>query len=316
MRIAYVGNFEPEFSTENDVRHAFEYLGHEVDPVQENKTPSSSLFTAAREADLLLWTSTWDDAVPLEVAQEVFAGCRERGVPTATYHLDVFFGVSREGRNWKRNPMMHTDFVCTAEGGHEELFAEAGIKHHWLRAGVRHTACHPGTPRAEYACDVALTGSDGHHYHPEWKYRIELVDELEKMCARRGWTFKNPGGREEKVPRGEEMNDFYASASVTVGDSLCLDFEKSMYWSDRAYEAPGRGGLLIMPQIDALAQDYDDQMEMYPWYDWEKLEWLISTYLTSPQLRAVSKMKTWDIATERHTYVQRMGELLRIVGLT
>ena len=34
-KIAYVGNFEPEFSTENDVRKAFEALGYEVIKLQE-----------------------------------------------------------------------------------------------------------------------------------------------------------------------------------------------------------------------------------------------------------------------------------------
>jgi hypothetical protein len=39
MKIGYIGNFEPEWSTENDVRKAFEHLGHEVVKLQEDKTP-------------------------------------------------------------------------------------------------------------------------------------------------------------------------------------------------------------------------------------------------------------------------------------
>lgn len=314
-RLAYVGNFEPEYSTENDVRAAFTHMGWDVDPLQENKITPDQLLRAAREADLLLWTSTWDDAVELSAAQYVFDDCRARGVPTATYHLDVFHGVARGGRNWRANPMMHTDFVCTADGDHEEEFKRDGINHVWLRPGVRHTACHPGTARKQYICDVAFVGSDGHNYHPEWRYRRDLVDWLEHTCDRHGWSFRNPGGREEKVQRSEDMNDFYASVKVTVGDSLCLYREEARYWSDRAYEAPGRGGFLIMPRITALDEDYHGTLPMYGWDDWDELEWLIGRYIERADIRARIKRATWDIVCSDHTYVRRMQELLKVVGL-
>ena len=94
-----------------------------------------------------------------------------------------------------------------------------------------------GTFKEEYACDVAFVGSNGEGYHTDvWTYRKELVDYIRLMCQRHGWSFKNPGGDEPKIARGEQMNDFYASAKVTIGDSLCLKKENSHYWSDRVDE--------------------------------------------------------------------------------
>ena len=52
MRVAYIGNFEPEYSTENDVRKAFEKLGHQVIKRQENQLDVNQL--RAYDYDLLL----------------------------------------------------------------------------------------------------------------------------------------------------------------------------------------------------------------------------------------------------------------------
>ena len=37
MRILQIGNFEPEFSTENDLLHALRVLGHDIMILQEQK---------------------------------------------------------------------------------------------------------------------------------------------------------------------------------------------------------------------------------------------------------------------------------------
>jgi hypothetical protein len=165
--------------------------------------------------------------------------------------------------------MFQTAHVFTADGSHQEQWKAIGVNHHWLRPGVRYDAVHKGTYRPEYACDVAFVGSNGDGYHVSaWPYRKQLLVELRAICARNRWSFRNPGGDDPKIERDDRLNDFYASAKVTVGDSLCLEREKTLYWSDRALEAPARSGLLVMPQLDFLAQDYEQQMPMYRWGDW------------------------------------------------
>lgn len=313
LRVAYVSNGQPEWSTENDVRLAFEHLGHDVTMLQENKITPEQLRDAALESDLLLWTGTWGDAIPLADALDVFHACAKQGIPTATLHLDTFWVTDRGGRKWWREPMFHTAHVFTADGDHQDEWKALGVNHHWLRPAVRHSAAFIGEARDEYTCDVAFVGSNGQGYHEDcWTYRKDLVDWLREMCRARGWSFRNPGGDEPKVDRGD-MNDFYASAKVTVGDSLCPLKEKSHYWSDRAYEAPGRGGLLIMPMIEALSNDYDRELPMYEWGNWHDLEKRIEAFLASPEERSMTTKACFDIASERHTYVNRVQELLAVV---
>jgi hypothetical protein len=317
VKLAYIGNAEPEFSTENDVRRAFVHLGWDVQMLQENRATWHQVREAALSSDLVLITSTWDDAQPLLQTIETFRLCGLKGIPTATLHLDVFHGSDRGLRNWKCNPMFFSAFVFTADGSHQREWELLGVNHKWLRPAVRHDAVHNGKFRPEYACDVAFVGSNGIGYHQEvWPYRKELMQQLRALCRRNGWSFRNPGGDDPKIDRGEDMNDFYASAKVTVGDSLCLEREKTLYVSDRAYECPGRGGLVLMPQLDFLDDDYAGHLPMYKWGDWDDLEHKIRHYLTNEADNRAVRKETQAIVVGRHTYVSRIEELLRQVGLS
>lgn len=317
MRVAYVGNFVGvPYSTENDVRKAFEYLGHEVIPLQENQTNPSKILGEALRSDLLLITSTWDNALPLHNMLDVFKRCADQGIPTATLHLDAFWSTPRNGRKWWLNPMFHTAYLFTADGDHEEKWKALGKNHIWLPPAVRHDACHFGEYREEYACDVAFVGSNGQGYHEDvWPYRKELVDNLRAMCKKNGWSFKNPGGDDPKISRGDDLNDFYASAKVTVGDSLCLKKQDSKYWSDRVPEATGRGGFLIMPEINKLDKLYNLHLPQYSWGDWFKVEQYIGYYLENVDDRLDRVKNCQSITAKNHTYVSRVNEILKTIGL-
>lgn len=319
--VTYVGNFEPEFSTENDVRKAFEHLGWQVTCVQENKTHPDLLQHEAFKSNLLLWTGTWDDAQPLKESLDTFYKCAKAGVPTATYHLDIFHGLSRGDRKWWLHPMFHTRHVFTADGDHDAEWEKMAVEHHWLPPAIRHDAAHFGTPRKEYECDVAFVGSNGDGYHEDvWVYRRELIRKLREICQRRGWSFRNPGGEPDKpdmgkISRGEDMNDFYASAKVTVGDSLCLYKEDNTYFSDRVFEAPGRGGFLIMPFIDRLKVMLPP-MPMYSWGDWTNLESQVAYYLGHEADRNDKAKRMQEIVANKHTYVNRVEKMLQVMGLS
>lgn len=313
--VTYIGNFEPEWSTENDVRKAFEYLGWQVVMMQENKAEWFDIRKAALDSDLLLWTSTWDDAQPFYESIDTLRQCAMFNIPTAMLHLDLFWGLSRDNRQWWMNPMTFTRYLFTADGDNQSKWEDLGIEHHWLRPAIRHDAVHFGKFREEYACDVAFLGSNGEGYHEgEWPYRKELLKNLREMCARNLWSFKNPGGDEPKIERSEDRNDFYASAKVTVGDSLCLNKEKSLYCSDRVYEATGCGGLLIMPQIDFVDKDFDGRMPMYDWGNFSQLEDRIKYLLSDVSIRRRIKEANFKVTKNNHTYVHRVTELVRRVG--
>lgn len=317
LKISYIGNFEPEFSTENDVRKAFEYLGHEVIRLQENRINLSQVRQVALDSDMLLITSTWDNALDLRGMLDIFYECAKKGIPTATLHLDVFWGTGRGGRQWWLNPMFHTAFVFTVDGDHDIEWKNYGKNHVYLPPGIRHDAAHFGKFREEYACDVSFVGSNGSGYHEDvWPDRRILVDNLRAMCQRNGWIFKNPGGDNPKIMRSDDMNDFYASCKVSVGDSLCHLREKSRYWSDRLPEATGRGATLIMPQIDAITDIYGDSVAMYPWNDFAALEEKIKYLLDNPKVREEMSKKAQTISAKDHTYVNRIKIILKETSLS
>lgn len=315
MKIAYIGNFEPEFSTENDVRKAFEFLGHELIQLQENKVTPSHVRNIALTSDMLLITSTWDNALDLKEMLTIFKECAEKKIPTVTLHLDTFWGKSRGGRKWWLNPMFYTAFIFTADGDYQDEWLLYGKNHIWLPPAVRHDAVSEGNFREEYACDVAFVGSNGIGYHEDvWPDRKILVDNLREMCRKNNWIFKNPGGDEPKINRSTDMNDFYASAKVTVGDSLCLKKEKSKYWSDRVPEATGRGGFLIMPKIDALSKQ-GWNIPRYDWGDYEMLETMLKHFINQDSSREEIRKLNFNNTKENHTYVNRAQTILKTVGL-
>lgn len=324
LRIAYIGNFEPEYSTENDVRKAFEHLGHQVIKIQEDKTSWAHTREIALNTDMLLWTTTWEEengGQPLKESLETLRMCALKGIPTAAYHLDVFFGSDRGTRRWLVNPMFFVRYLFTASADHQAEWDKMGANHIWLRPGIRHDAAHFGTFRDEYACDVAFLGSNGIGYHESaWPYRRQLILALEDMCQRNGWKWRNPGGELDKpnagkVERNEDRNDFYASAKVTVGDSLCLLKEKSNYCSDRVYEATGCGGYLIMPKLDFVNRDFEGYLPMYDWGNFEQLEQIIKNSLESDETRQKVKDICQKITAANHTYVNRAESILQTVGL-
>jgi hypothetical protein len=310
MTIGYIGNFEPPYSTENDVRKAFESLGHKVIQLQENKIIDINTIP---EVDLLLITGTWD-SIPLLDWLDYIHLLALKNIPTATLHLDTFWNTSRGGRKWWTEVMFHTAYIFTADGDHQEKWKALGKNHIWLPPAVRYDATDKGVFNEQYSCDVAFVGSNGDGYHEDvWGYRKELLKNLRQICSRNGWTFRNPGGDEPKIDRNNDMNNFYASATVTVGDSLCLNKEKSLYWSDRVPEATGRNGLLIMPEIEALDDIYNGYLPMYRWGDWSDLENIIGYYLSQDQLRDKVKDEAWRITKDNHTYVNRAETIIKAI---
>src|SRR5215211_185489 len=143
MRVAYVGNHEPEFSTEQDVAKAFRALGHEVVELQENRSTWQQVRDAAFNSDLLFITGTWDEAQPLPQTLDTLRQCAMRGIPTATLHLDVFSGVTGVSANGGyircSSPAM-----CSRPMAVIKDWARLGVDPRWLRPAVRHDAVHKG----------------------------------------------------------------------------------------------------------------------------------------------------------------------------
>lgn len=304
--ITVVGNTSWRFNAEHDWVDAFRSLGLKTVFVDE-LADERSIVGAAADTRVLLWIGSRG-----RHDQDVMRRCGEHCV-TVAWHADLFWGLERDGR-WQQSAMWAAKHVFTADGGHDDLWQAMGVNHKWLLPGIREKwVDFRGRKRVErFMCDVAFVGSDGSRYHREWPYRAELLAVLRLMCEKNGWLFRNPGGSQNQINRNGRMSDFYACAKVTVGDSLCLDYAGSRYWSDRVYEATGRGGVLIMPQIDELEKQTGGWLPMYQWSDWWELETMVAGLLEDlgrqAELRSLGR--EWAATqTYRHRAIGMLQEL-------
>jgi hypothetical protein len=323
VKITYIGNFGPDWSTESHIAATLEDMGHEVVRAQERTTgialaaelhknhglgvgwTTSAIEAEAKRSDLLLWTRTWgiDDGAGL--LQRLAA----EGVPTVAYHLDLYAGLERS-KTLRSEPWWKCKHVFTPDGGSGDFWKTHGVNHHYLRPGVFHRECYLGEPDPKYKTDVAFVGSYG--YHPEWPYRRQLVDWLRETYRDRFRLFGSGGD----TVRGEALNRLYASTKVCVGDSLCKDFVHERYWSDRVHETPGRGGVLVMPRIVGLDECYVDGEEMafYEFGNFEALKSWIDELLENTELREKMRLAGHVRTKREHTYEHRLAEMFTVLA--
>lgn len=326
MRWGYVGNFEPDHSTENEVAKGLEENGHEVVRLQENQPATwetlrpASLLEAEGMFDVLLWTRTgwdwprtacgWTHGEADAIQRAALASMRSLGIPTVGYHLDRWWGLNREGQV-REEPFFRVDLLVTADGGHDELWEAEGVRHHWMPPGVSHLECGGGTHRPELAGDVAFVGSWRPGYHREWAHRPTLIRFLQQNYRRqlRLW----PQARRPAV-RGEQLRDLYTSTKVLVGDS-CLVNSSSRYWSDRIPETLGRGGFLLHPYVEGIEEHFTDgkHLRLWPLGDWSELRRLIDYYLAHDEERTAIAEEGRRHVLENHTYAVRMAQLEQLL---
>ncbi len=313
MNILYIGNFEPRHSTENHIASTLEDMGHRVTRIQEvgsNAVPAEHVSLILYQHDLLLWTRT-PPGLKGE-AQMMLKTAEHLGIATVAYHLDLYAGLQR----WvdvQNEPWWNCQYVFTADGGSDDFWKENGINHFWMPPGVWKEECYLADP-GQQRYDVIFTGQ--RNYHKEWSYRAELIDFLESEYGNRFRRFPMPG---EAAVRNHDLNVLYASARVVVGDSLCLGFDHPNYWSDRVPETIGRGGFLIMPEIEGLSDHYvtDNygKMELmtYTFGDFHELKITIDYYLDFDDEREAVRKAGFERTLADHTYHNRMEAMLQIV---
>jgi hypothetical protein len=250
LHIAYVGNFEPEHSTENHVAETLRRMGHQVLLFQENDAADWDRLADVMglvHLHMVLWTRTgWQPPIPNQVQLGMLEAARQADVPTVGFHLDRWWGLQRE-REVAEAPFFQCSLVATADGGHDAEWEAAGVNHVWLPPAIAEWQCGWGTPRPELTCDVAFVGS-WESYHDEWPWRAQMV---RLLAARYGDRFTTWPKRGQRAIRGSRLRDLYASTTVVVGDS-CLVGSSGRYWSDRVPETIGRGGLLVHPDVPGM----------------------------------------------------------------
>ena len=317
LRIGYIGNFDPEHSTENHVRQAIERVGHQCLPFQENQTETwTDLGAYDIDLDLVLWTRTgwdwphltgwsWEEATGRQ--RDLLAHLAGKSIPTVGFHLDRWWGLDREGQV-DVEPFFRCDLVCTADGGHPDKWEQAGVNHVWLPPGVSLAECER-TPRirAEYARTPLVWVGSWQHYHPEWQpYRRELIGQLRSRYRGKVGLYPKRG----RGIRGQPLCDLYNSAKIVIGDS-CLAGGATRYWSDRIPETVGRGGFLVHPWVDGLDEHFGpEHLATWPLGDWDALFAVVDHYLSDDGARDTIRRAGREHVMNHHTYERRVEQVI------
>jgi len=303
VKIAFLGNFKVDYTSETHHANSLQSLGHQVIRLQEAKTPASRIGEAATESDLFVWVHThgWDTPG----IRDVLTGLRDRRIPSLTYHLDLWRGLARE-RDIRSSPYWEIDHFFTVDALMADwLNANTPVKGHFIPAGVYDQDCYISDQPSKFANDVVFVGS--RRYHREWPWRPQLVTWLKQTYGRR-FTHIGPDGI--TALRGDDLNRMYANSKVAVGDTLCQNFDYPFYTSDRYFEAPGRGAFQIFPRIKGT--DWVD-MPRFTFGDFDELKALIDHYLTADDEREKLRHRCHTQVKEHHTYRVRWQQILETV---
>ena len=257
-KIAFLGNFQVDYSSETHHAKSLESIGHTVVKLQERHATAQEIYREASRCDLFIWVHTHGWKTPGNTGMDVvLAKLNRHGIPTMTYHLDLWFGLRRQQDLEKDNFYKTIGHFFTVDKLMADWFNEnTDVKGHFIPAGVYDKECyiHEDYNPNKFEHDVIFVGSKG--YHPEHPYRPQLIDYLKETYGKR---FLHVGGDGDTgTVRGDKLNKIYANSKVAVGDSLNIGFNYPYYTSDRMFESTGRGGFTIYPRIKGLEDLFTD----------------------------------------------------------
>jgi hypothetical protein len=310
--IVFLGNFEVPYSSENHHAKSLESLGHTVTKLQERQATSEQIFKKSLSSDLFIWVHTHKWKTPGSMSMiDVLKKLKESNIPTMTYHLDLWFGIEREKD--LKNDDFYTNighFFATDKLMCDWFNENTSVKGHFLPAGVYDKECyiHKDYNPYEFKYDVIFVGSKG--YHPEHKYRPQLIDFLRNTYGKR---FLHVGGDGDTgTVRGDDLNKIYAQSKVAVGDSLNINFNYPYYTSDRLFESTGRGGFTIYPRIKGLEDYFEDGNEIvfYEHGNLKDLKNKIDECLSNDLDRERIRLNGHERTKQEHTYIHRWATIL------
>jgi hypothetical protein len=312
-KIVFLGNFHVDFSSETHHVKSLESLGHEVIRLQEGESSSQYILDEAMKSDLFVWVHTHGWTTPGSLPMEdVLDTLNNAGIPTMTYHLDLWFGLRRQN-DLEQDPFYkHIGHFFTVDKLMADWFTEnTNVKGHFLTAGVYDKECylHESYDPNSFDYDVIFVGSKGYHY--EWQYRPQLINFLRSIYGSR---FLHVGGDGDTgTVRGDALNRIYAKSKIAIGDTLNLNFNYPFYTSDRLFESTGRGGFTIYPKIEGLEQYFKDEEEIifYEHGNFDDLKEKIDKYLVEDEKREAMRLAGHNRTKNEHTYVNRWAEILK-----
>jgi len=297
-----------------------------VEKVQENDpTVWTKMIAALLEnatPDFILWTRTgwdwagigWSKEMADADQRRLLRLARDRKIPVVGYHLDIWFGLAREGQV-ATEPFFEVELLITADGGHDDLWKDMGVNHVWFPPAISRDEAKLGIFREEFASDVAFVGSHDGGYHRESEHRHALVQWLRLNFRDRCEFWPKHG---QHAIRGTDLQDLYASAKVVVGDSCFTGTGLRRYVSDRLPESMGRGAYLLHPRVGGVTDGslWQEGAHLQCWdaFDWNELGHLIESSLSNDNLRHNIAEQGRKHTLAFHTYEHRMSQLVDLLS--
>ncbi len=307
MKIAFLGNFQVDFTSETHWAKSIESLGHQVLRLQENAASADMILRTALGCDVFVWVHTHSFKTAGDMSN-VLSELKKAKIPTVAYHLDLYMGLNR-WKEYENNTYMNgLEYFFTVDKQMADwLNKNTKTKGVYLPAGVFDRECIM-LPHQQVNYDIVFTGSK--KYHAEHPFRPQLIDFLQKTYGRRFIHIGNDG--EVSPQRGMKLNQVYRNAKIVVGDTLQIKFDYPYYYSDRMYEVPGRGGFSIFPDIKGVEENYEDGKEivLYKHGDLQDLKTKIDYYLTHETEREAIRLAGFERTKRDHTYLNRWKTIL------
>lgn len=308
MKFTFVGNFDVGYSSESHHAKTLEMLGHTVVRLREAHATGEEILISSLDSDALIFIHTHGWQTPGKPLEEVFRLLKNVGKPVITYHLDLWLGLKRQN-DLDSDPFYKSiSHFFTVDKLMSDWFNDhTEVKGHYLPAGVFKPECILLEPiPVDY--DIIFVGSKG--YHPEWPYRPQLIQWLKETYGDR---FLHVGGDGDTgTVRGLELNQIYANAKVSIGDTLCIGFNYPYYWSDRVYETLGRGGFLIHPEIEGMSDTLvgGEHLLYYQYGNFQQLKDGIDFGLNNSDIREDIRVKGHNHIKSHHTYTNRWQSII------
>lgn len=310
--ITFLGNFRVDYTSESHHAKTLESLGHTVFRLQESQERSENIYKYAKNSDLFVWVHThkWKTHGTISM-EKLLKKLKQDGVPTMTYHLDLWFGLQRQ-KDLEIYPVYkNISHFFTVDKKMAEWFNDnTFVRGHYLPAGVFDQECY--YKKTQKTKDVIFVGSK--IYHNEWPYRPQLIDWLSNSYKDK---FEHYGNGGKGIVRGDDLNKLYASTKIVVGDSLCPKFSYPYYWSDRVYETLGRGGFIIHPHVPGLEKEFTDKKNIvfYQYGNFDQLKKLIDYYLENEDEREKIRIAGHELVKQKYTYKNRWQSILKELNI-
>ena len=300
-KIAFIGKFDNLYDEEAKAR-SLEDNGFNVFRFDERTFERSALSNKKILFDLSP-NYVFFTKLRIPSASVLIDECKKRDIKTVCWVPDLYFGIERE-KEIPCNPIFKSDFIFTPDGGNQERFESLGINHHCVRQGIS----------SQYICDfineekkydIVFIGTLQKCHGPR---RAKLLKFLEETYGDRFFWFGKAGDNQY---RGEKLKQIYQNSKIVIGDCVPSDF----YWSNRVYEAAGRGSFLLHPYIEGLEREFEDEKNIvfFELDNFIDLKEKIDFYLQHPEKRKQISKNAFKKVKENYLIDNRTRQIMEII---